>query len=287
MFKQSLARGLTRVACLSFITSSTISLSSVAFAQVEQAMSTQNNINRDAAASQQRINKLSDETATSLQTYRSALQRSESLEIYNAQLKRLIDSQQTEMVSVQEQTEQIETIELGVLPLMVRMVDTLDKLVKADAPFLVAERTERVNNLKSLINRADVTVGEKYRRIMEAYMVEADYGRTIEAYSGELDNNGEPRSVDFLRIGRTGLYYQTLDGQSSGRWNKDDNAWVTLDNRFRRDIRDGIRIARKQAPPELLTLPVSAPQATTNVAGNTGLLDVADTPVTIRGEQDS
>ncbi|MEM6707583.1 MAG: DUF3450 domain-containing protein [Pseudomonadota bacterium] len=225
---------------------------------VEDAIANQQRSDSAAAASQKRIDSMADDTATALQSYRIALQRAESLEIYNEQLARLIESQQTEISSISRQTNEIETIETGALPLMIEMTDTLRELVERDVPFLTAERTERIDNLSTLIDRADVTAGEKYRRIMEAYLIEVDYGRTIEAYRGELQTAGDVRTVDFLRVGRVGLYYQTLDGGESGRWNSGRGAWEVVSGDYRRQIEIGLRIARKQAPPELLTLPINS-----------------------------
>lgn len=237
-----------------------VSLCSPAFSQNE-TISTQVKSDSAAASSQARIDKLDDQTATAFQQYRAAVARAESLEIYNQQLKRLVASQEEEIVSIQAQTDQIETIETGALPFMIKMTETLEELVNADVPFLRSERLERVEALRSLIDRADVSAGEKYRRIMEAYVVEAEYGHTIEAYRGDLVIGDEVRSVDFLRFGRVGLYYQTLDGKESGRWNAKAGQWELLSGKYRSGIQKGLRIARKQAPPSLLTLPFNAPEA--------------------------
>lgn len=234
-------------------------LFSLPAAALENTLEKQESIDKSAAASQTRIDKLADQTGNDLQAYRTASQRLESLTIYNQQMEKLIASQQSEVASIKKQTAEIDNIETGALPLMLKMTETLDELLKADVPFLKDERQKRLENLRELIDRADVTAGEKYRRIMEAYLVEVDYGRTIEAYRGELVVNNDARTVDFLRIGRVGLYYQTLDGNESGRWNNSRGAWEMLDSAYRTSVRDGLRIARKQTPPELLTLPVNAP----------------------------
>jgi len=228
---------------------------------VEEAVSMQSQIDQAAAASQNRINDLDDQTALDLQRYRLSVQRKESLEIYTRQLQKLIDSQVSEIDSVKRQTREIDDIETGSLPLMIEMTDTLDQIVAADVPFLIADREERVEKLRNLIDRADVTAGEKFRRIMEAYLIEVDFGRTIEAYRGEIENEGNVRTVDFLRIGRIGLFYQTLDGAESGRWNLATGQWTVIEGPARRQIQVGLRIARKQAPPEMLTLPIKAPGA--------------------------
>lgn len=243
------------------IAACSLAATTVQAADLDPALSTQISSDKAAASSQKKIDKMADDTAQALQQYRAAVQRAESLSVYNAQLEKLISSQQEEKTSITAQIDKIDTIETGVLPLMVHMTDTLTDLVAQDAPFLPEERTERAQSLKKLIDRADVSVGEKFRRIMEAYMVEADYGRTIEAYRGELAQGDEQRMVDFLRIGRVGLYYQTLDGAESGRWNSATKSWEAVGNEYRRAIREGLRVARKQAPPSMLTLPVANPES--------------------------
>jgi len=226
---------------------------------LESELAVQSGIDAAAKSSQEKIDGLDDETSLNLQRYRISAQRQESLEIYTKQLQKLIDSQVVEISSVERQTKEIDDIETGALPLMLEMTATLGDIVDADMPFLISNREERVEKLKTLIDRADVTAGEKFRRIMEGYLIEVDFGRTIEAYRGEMESDGTPRTVDFLRIGRIGLYYQTLDGEESGRWDKASESWRVLDTSARRQIQIGLRIARKQAPPEMLTLPVVSP----------------------------
>ncbi len=227
---------------------------------LEPALTAQARSDAAGASSQAKIDTLAEAVVRDLQRYRTTSQRLESLEIYNLQLQKLIDSQEREIASIVRQTAEIDSIETGSLPLMIEMTATLTDIVQLDVPFLVAERERRIENLASLIDRADVTAGEKFRRIMEAYLVEVDYGRTIEAYRGELEMGGAVRTVDFLRIGRVGLYYQTLDGDESGQWNPQRKAFERLEDSVRRPIMVGLRVARKQSPPELLTLPINVPE---------------------------
>ncbi|WP_036497944.1 DUF3450 family protein, partial [Nitrosococcus oceani] len=81
------------------------------------------------------------------------------------------------------------------------------------------------------------------------------------AYRGTLDMDGKPHTVDFLRVGRTALFFYTLDGKTSGRWNAHGQSWVVLPDHYRAAIAEGLLIARKQAPPDLLLLPIQAPEA--------------------------
>jgi hypothetical protein len=105
-----------------------------------------------------------------------------------------------------------------------------------------------------------VTSAEKFRRVLEAYQVEGDYGRTIEAYRANLSIDGVERPVDFLRLGRIALFYQTLDGSQTGMLNQESNSWEELPDEYDLPVRDGLRVARKEAAPNLLALPVPAPE---------------------------
>jgi hypothetical protein len=143
---------------------------------------------------------------------------------------------------------------------MQTMLDTLEQFVALDVPFLIEERTNRVETLKKMMTRADVAISEKYRRILEAYQVEMDYGRTIEAYEGQLAaGDSVARTVQFLRVGRVTLLYQTLDGSETGYWDADQKSWVVGDE-YAHGFKEGIAVAKKSRAPEMLIVPVPAPQ---------------------------
>ncbi len=213
-----------------------------------------------AAQSQERIDKLAEETEGLLQEYRQVNEEIDSLRIYNEQLAELLESQQQEMTSLEEQIKSVVVIERQISPLMLRMMEVLKEFIERDVPFLLEERRTRVAHLKQLMGRSDVTVSEKYRRLLEAYQIENDYGHTIEAYEEELEIDGVPRRVAFLRIGRVVLIHRTLDGQVAAAWDHTARAWVELDREYRNAVRKGLRIARKQVAPDLLHLPLPAPE---------------------------
>ena len=111
----------------------------IAHAEVDAltpALSEQANSDAAALASQEKINSLAEAESRDLQRFRTASQRLESLEIYNLQLQKLIDSQVQEIESIVRQTEEIENIETGALPLMIKMTSTLGEIIDLDVPFL-------------------------------------------------------------------------------------------------------------------------------------------------------
>ena len=211
-----------------------------------------------AATSQERINELSDETRDMLLPYRQYLKEIQSLTDYTEQLSVQVESQASEIEFVKQQLVEIESTARDVLPLMQKMLDTLERFVNLDLPFQLEERHKRVASLRVAMTRADVTISEKYRRIVEAYQIETDYGRTLEAYQGELGQGPEARTVRFLRLGRVALLYQTLDGAETGYWDATQKAW-TEDEAYRSAVKHGFAVADKASAPDLLTAPVPAP----------------------------
>lgn len=228
---------------------------------INQVMSAQTQGNTAAQASQDRVDAIVDQTRDITGDYKAVLKEIDGLKVYNQLLQTQVDAQNREISQIDESMDQVTVVERQVVPLMVRMIDGLEDFVDLDVPFLQEERTERVASLRTMMERSDVTPAEKFRRVLEAYQIESEYGRTIEAYKGAQTVEGTEREVDYLRVGRVGLYYQTLDTQFSGAWDNDARAWVALGNEARGQIRDGLRIARKQTAPDLLTLPVAAPEA--------------------------
>jgi len=209
---------------------------------------------------QERINQLDDQTAQLESEYKAVLQQLDTLRQYNAQLEGLINAQEAEIVIVQRDIDRVTTIDREVVPLMLRMVDGLDQFVELDVPFLIAERRNRVANLRALMQRADASAAEKFRRVLEAYQIENEYGRTIEGVRGTVDRGGRTITVDFLRVGRVALYYKTLDDSELARWNTSTGDWETIDSGFVAPVKAALSIAREQAAPNLLLLPLDAPE---------------------------
>ncbi len=214
---------------------------------------------KDASASQERIDKIDDETQAMLVKFIQAKAETESINAYADQLAIQIQSQTEEIESIQKQLVEVETFSRDVLPTMQRMLENLGQFVELDVPFLLDERRKRVVGLQEIMNRADVTISEKFRRILEAYQIEMEFGRTIEAYEGRLGSGEDARTVQFLRVGRVSLMYQTLDGKETGYWDADQKTWA-VDDGYRHAFIEGLRVAKKLGAPDLLVVPVPAPK---------------------------
>jgi len=229
---------------------------------LHEASDVRRRANTAGIESQKRIDALSDEADQLFARNTAATSQLTSLRSYNASMRELVGSQEKEIGSLRDQLDQVDAVGRSVTPLMMRMIAALDSFVALDVPFLLHERTKRIEDLRRLMVRADVSVSEKFRLIMEAYQAEAEYGRTIEAYRAALQPAGDGATVDFLRFGRIALVYLTLDESEVGVWDQETRSWKQLDSSFVPDVRHGLRVARKQVAPDLITLPLLEPGAT-------------------------
>lgn len=212
-------------------------------------------------AAQATIDKLSTETQEIVSRYKTELKVLEGLKLYNGLQKKQVENQAEYLTDLTESISKVAVIERQIVPLIVSMIDSLENFVELDVPFLLEERGDRIANLRDTLERSDVTVAEKFRKVLEAYEIEIEYGRTIEASSGKLSQDGRVREVQFLRIGRSSYLYQTADGEESGVWNDASQSWEILPNEiYQRQISKGLRLARKEAAPDLIIVPVAAPQ---------------------------
>jgi len=236
--------------------------STVAFAQVtvDQVIAEGEQRADTGAAAQQRIEQIANQTDDLLADYKTVTKVVDGLLTYNSLLQRQVDNQEAEKVALSESIDNVALIERQIVPMMTRMIDSLEVFISLDTPFLMEERESRLERLREMMERSDVTAAEKFRRVIEAYQIENDYGRTIEAYRGTVDINGNPQEVDFLRVGRISLSYQSVGGTYTGAWDQEAGAFVELPpEKYKTQVATGLKVARKQVAPDLMIVPVPAP----------------------------
>jgi len=212
--------------------------------------------------SQAKVDKIADQTASLLQDFKTVNKQIEGLRVYNAQLGKQIASQLRVIDELTVSIDQVTVIERQIQPLILRMLEGLAQMVELDAPFLMAERNERVQQLRSIQERSDVSVSEKFRQVLEAYKIESEYGRKVETYKDTLEIDGQEREVNILMVGRAALVYQSTDTEKSGAYNRSTRQWEAIDSgEYRAAILKGLKIAKKQATIDIMELPILAPEA--------------------------
>jgi len=227
--------------------------------QIDPIVETGIDRTEEAAASQDRIDQTMTETERLVSEYKRQIKVVDGLKVYNALLQRQLDDQRADMGKLRTSIDEVAVIERQITPTMLRMLEGLDAFIQRDIPFLVDERNKRVNDLRAAVERSDVTTAEKFRAILEAFNIEGNYGRTIESYSGTINVGGANREVDFLKIGRIALMYQTADRESNGVWDQSSRTWVDLDDgAYRNHLAKGMQIAKSQVAPDILMIPIVA-----------------------------
>ncbi|GAA5133473.1 DUF3450 domain-containing protein [Thalassotalea piscium] len=208
--------------------------------------------------SQKKINSIYEQTIDMLGEYRNTVDEAEVLKGYNDHVQRMVDGQKANIASLQQQIAGIDKTKQGVVPLMYKMIDTLDKFVQLDVPMNLEARKERIENLRDVMNDSNVSVSEQFRLVLEAYEIEATYGTIFDAYQGELDLGGQVLTADFVHMGRIALIAQSLDMKNAWVWNNQSRSWDELGDEYLKSVTDSIRMARKQLPMDLTKLPVFA-----------------------------
>ena len=236
-----------------------IAASGSVFAQtVDQVLQAEDRRLNLAQQSQERINTIVEGTRSLEDQYRAINKEIDGLKVYNRLMTAQTSGQQAVLDDIALSMDQVDVINRQIFPLMERMIDGLEQSVNLDVPFLMEERTDRVAGLKDIMERSDVSVAEKFRKVMEAFQIENDYGTSSEWYTQSLTLDDATRSYNILRIGRIGLYFQSDDAKITGRWDNTARQWV-MDDSARAEIRKGLRMARQLIAPELIIVPVAAP----------------------------
>ena len=226
--------------------------------ELNESVGTSTSSIKSSAANQQTINSIDKQTKLLEFDYKDTYKEYENLKLYNDQLQKIINSQNEEIDSIITQIAELDNTNINIIPLMLKMTASLEQFISLDIPFLLEERMARVDSIKVAMDRGDVSTSEKFRKVAEAYQIENDFGRTIEAYRGSVNFEGKEFNADFLRVGRVALMFVTTNGDKAAYWDKSSGSWMKSSSALKRSTEEGLKIALKQSPPALIKIPVTA-----------------------------
>ena len=231
-------------------------------AQLRSALDTGENATRQAERTQTRINQLDDERSEMVREFRTILQKTDAAKLFAAQQEKDVESQRRELVSLNDQLGRVDEITAQMIPMMLDMIADLEGFVAADLPFKSAERNDRLENLRTVMDRADVPPAEKYRLIIEAYQAEMEYGRTVDTWDVDTyidpnDPNSGPTKATMFQYGRVALVMLSGDERSAYRFNREGRTWDSVSGSYIADIKQAIKVAKGLTGQEVLYAPVS------------------------------
>lgn len=248
-----------------------------------------------------------DDTASSVDQYKMLLQEISDRRMNLAQRE----------FYIQQQSEEIETLTARIaeksdvtareelLPVVREMVAEIEKVMVSDLPFRIERRFALLDDLRADLQAEDVSVFDVYRRAMEIYGQEVNYGLQVGSYQGlnpiadrqrrrfkacqadtqsaTCDLNKEQQSAlrngaeiedleeqlydgNYIHFGRLALLYLERDSSEGYRYNQTSSQWDALSNSELLGLRQNVRIARGESAIGTMTAPIRVGEAGTDAS---------------------
>ena len=212
---------------------------------------------KSAAESQARIDEKDKRTQKMKTEIERIKQDLENLEVYKKHLSNLLQSQKKEIEKMNNGIQGVHDIKIGIVPLMYRMIDELSIWISKDLPLFTASRQERIELLKAMMLRADVTDSEKFVRILETYQIELDYGSKLSINAEKIMLDGLIREVDVLHFGRISMVAKSLKGDLFWYYDKQQQKWHSLASKDHSSLQNAFDVVYEDSAPSLIMLPLS------------------------------
>ena len=224
-------------------------------AQLDSALQAAKSSTAASAAAQAQIDELDDRADTATREYRAAIQQADNLRLFVDRQGIFLESQRSELASLQRQIATVESIKQGVVPMMLNMVVSLEDAIESDIPFRIDQRRARLEDVKRTLGDPAVSPAEQYRRLLNAYEIETNYGYQTEGYEGPHPSR-EGYVVDYLRFGRTSWVYISKDQSEAAVYDLGSGEWQALDGGEADRFRQALRVANEEAAPSIVYAPV-------------------------------
>jgi len=188
--------------------------------------------------------------------YEQLKQQQELLVAANTALKTEAHAHQVVLEGLVTQKEANLNIQREMLPFLKEVHASLEEMLATDAPFLQEERKNRLQKLTLFMDDVEISIAEKYRKVMEALFVEAEYGNTIEVTQDKISLSGTAVLADVFRLGRISLFALTLDHESAGVFNVAENRWTPLEKGHLQSVVAAVEMGKKRRTVEVISLPI-------------------------------
>jgi multidrug efflux pump subunit AcrA (membrane-fusion protein) len=229
-----------------------------AHAQLDQALQVARQSTQEGARAQQEINDVADRAGDLEREYLALRQQIEDQRVFVEQQEVFLRSQANELEALQFQLERVSTIERDLTPMLLEMYVALEEFIASDLPFQSDVRQRRLDTIQQLLGDAAVPPAEKYRVILNAYEIEAAYGRSLRTYGEEVEIDGVPNEVTVLQFGRVALVRIFQDG-SLEIMTKSNPEWRELSGSHANNVQRALRIAQEVTTPDVFVVPLPGP----------------------------
>ncbi len=205
---------------------------------------------------QKRLQAWEDKKASLEARIRDMVMEKTWLEYQNRKYQEYILKEKAELAALEAQQRKMELINMRLEPYLDEVTESLKKFIASDLPFLPKERAKRIAFLEESLGDYHLSLSEKLRRVLEALHVEADYGRTLEALDSSISLNGNTIQGRIFRLGRTGLFFQSIDKHVIAHFDPASASWKPLDTDYERGLEEALQIVDRKRAAQLLLLPL-------------------------------
>ena len=219
---------------------------------VEQAI-------RVSRKAQEGLDRWEKEKARLIIEYETLARQKEALEKEQEELAGRLDALENENRELALRKRESVRIRTEMIPFLEKVYGRLSALVALDSPFLKEERKARLDRLDKVLKDPGIPFSEKYRKVMEALFIEAEYGSTIEVYQDKIVLKGGPEEGalgNIFRLGRVSLFFLSLDNSLCGVFSPGSNQWESLPAEMLPAVRSAVEIGSRRRTVELLPLPL-------------------------------
>ena len=215
--------------------------------------------------------------------YSDLLQAIAEQKITLAQQQLYVSQQDVEISSLNSQIDGLDDWKAEITPMLGKMTTGIAGQINSDYPFEMERRLPRLQSLENTLNDPATAIGDKYRKALNVYKLEVNYGQSMEAKKGNHPLNptirvGDDRWVkdedgeitinkktnlreeifdgSYLRYGRLAYVYLQADSSQALRYDLDAKEWTDLPKKHIADIRRAVKIASGEAAPNVVKVPL-------------------------------
>lgn len=225
--------------------------------QLERAVQIAKQSTAASAAAQQQVSAADDQADSMVRDFRAIRQQIDNRKLYIDKQGVILESQKAEIDELNEQLGTVESIKLGMVPMMLRMTVAIEDSINNDMPFRLEERRARVERVKNVLANPNVSPAEQYRQVLNAFKNEVTYGQGLDSYEGPHPTKDNMK-VNYLRYGRVALVFMTKDESEIAFYDLGSKSWKPLEGNRRLEVRQAIRIAKNESAPDLVMAPLVA-----------------------------
>jgi hypothetical protein len=234
-----------------------IIVAGAAQAQLDTALNVARQSTQAGAQAQEQIDDLADQADSAEREFIALQDQIQSQRVFVQQQQVFLRSQEVELASLNRQLERVETIERDLTPMLLEMYVELERFIQADLPFQMEDRMERLADIEEALGDPLIPPAEKYRLLLNAYEIESSYGRSLRAYTQEVDVDGAAEQAELLQIGRVALIRRVAGNLEMVT--KDNREWRPVPGSMANDVQRAFRIANELTTPDVFPAPLPGP----------------------------